>query len=96
MDNAILIQNMNTDELKSLIGEAVENKLQSFNPKPQPKEKYLTRHETAKALRVSLPTLNVLTKTGKIAGYRIGGRVLYKETDVDTSLKQIVTSKFRR
>ncbi|PZP52441.1 MAG: DNA-binding protein [Pseudopedobacter saltans] len=53
------------------------------------KEKYLSRKETAVQLRVSLPTLTQYTKLGKIKGYRLGTRVLYKESELELALQKI-------
>lgn len=57
--------------------------------KEKPKEKYLTRKEVAKILRISLPTLGIYIQNGKIPAYRFGGRVLFKSTDVEKVLKQV-------
>jgi excisionase family DNA binding protein len=91
---SILLESVSRDEFDNLIYKI--DQLALLMPKPQIKDKYLTRHEVAKLLRISLPTLNELTKKGKLIGYRIGGRVLYKESEVESSLHQIVTSKYKR
>ena len=83
------MENVSLQELRSLIAEVVSQQLIKFNPQAQPKTEYLTRIEVARALRISLPTLNELTKTGKIPAYRIGGRVLYKSNEVRESLSKI-------
>lgn len=95
MTNSIILQNLDTESLKAIIREVNAEMVESFQPK-QSKEQYLTRKETAQTLRVSLPTLNELTKKGKLTGYRLNGRVLYKSSEVDSSLVQIVASKYRR
>lgn len=51
--------------------------------------KLLTRKEVAEILNISLPTLHDWTKNGKITGFRIGSRVLYKSHDIYNSLSQI-------
>jgi excisionase family DNA binding protein len=59
-------------------------------PPPPPKtETFLSRKEVAKLLKVSLPTLNEYTKEQKVKGYRIGARVLYKQSEVESSLLRI-------
>lgn len=59
-------------------------------PKPIIKEKDLdrlyTRQETAKYLRISLPTLNEWSKTGVLKSYRLGNRVYYKQSEIERSL----------
>lgn len=96
MTNSIILQNLDTDSLRAIIGEVVAEKLQSFNPKQQPKENYITRRETAEKIRISLPTLNELTKSGRLNAYRIGGRVLYRESEIEKSLESIAKSRYRR
>ncbi len=54
-----------------------------------PKEEiYLTRHEVCELLHITLPTLHTWTKKGKINAIKIGGRVLYKTSLINESLKQ--------
>lgn len=54
----------------------------------QPEERYLTRQEVAELLRISLPTLNELTKDGAIPSYRIGNStsVRYKSSEIEKAL----------
>jgi excisionase family DNA binding protein len=54
----------------------------------------MTRKEAATFLKISLPTLNNYTKTGRIIGFRIGSRVLFKLADLEQSLNEIVTSRY--
>jgi hypothetical protein len=61
----------------------------------KPRETYGTRKEVAKELKISLPTLNELTKTGIIKSYRISGRVLYKWEEVMLAVTEVKTSKYR-
>jgi len=56
-------------------------------------EEFLTRDQAAERLKISLPTLNELTKAGKLPGYRIGNRLRYKAGDIDKALTIIKTSK---
>ena len=60
----------------------------------QPKEEgYRTRKETAEMLNISLPTLNQYTKKRILTGYRVGVRVLYKQSEIELAL---VKMKFAR
>lgn len=96
MDNLILTTHT-TEELTGLISqavrEAIKNSLPVFTSTP-PSEKLLTRKETADKLKISLVTLNDWTKRGMIQSYLIGGRVLYKETEIEKSLHQVKTVKY--
>jgi excisionase family DNA binding protein len=46
----------------------------------------LSREEAAKLLRITLPTLRQRTKEGRLRGYRMGARVLYRRSEVLQSL----------
>lgn len=96
MTNSIILQNIDEQGLKAIIADVVSEKLAAFTPQPQSDNKYLTRREMAACLHISLPTLNEFTKKGIVTGYRIGGRVLYRENEVNTSLQRIVAAKVRR
>ena len=86
-------------ELEEKFAKVVEDRLKAFL---QPEvnnntlTEYLTRKEVSERLRISLPTLNTLTKEGALKGYRIGGRVLYKWAEVTTMLDEIATTKYKR
>ena len=88
---------------RALITEILESVLQRHFPKvaPQPAQKetatveYCTRNEAAKILKVSLVTLNDWSKNGTIKAYRIGTRVRYVRTEIESSLHQFITSKNR-
>ena len=76
---------------------AIAEKLQPYflpQTTEQPKEEgYRTRKETAEMLNISLPTLNEYTKKRILTGYRVGVRVLYKQSEIELAL---VKMKFAR
>lgn len=94
--NSILIQNISPEDFKQLISDAVEEKFIKYQPQAIKDKKYLTRKEVKELLKISLPTLNEYTKTGKLKGYRIGGRILYRTDEIQESLQAIETLKYRR
>ena len=57
---------------------------------------YLSRQEVARLLKITLPTLHDYTRTGILKGSRIGSRVLYLESDILESVKEIPVQKYRR
>jgi len=73
----------------------IEDKTQNQTSQPISDDELLTRQQVADRLKISLPTLNELTKNGKITGYRIGNRVRYKANEVQHALTQIKTSKVK-
>ena len=96
MEN-LFITTHTTEELTGLISQAVKEAIKSGLPidsSTAPSEKLLTRKETADKLKVSLVTLNDWTKRGLIQSYLIGGRVLYKESEIEKSLHQVKTVKY--
>ena len=80
---------------KRWINEVLDQR-QPITPPTEKKETYGSRKDIAKALKISLPTLYELTKSGELKGYRIGGRVLYKWAEVELSLIAIQSDKFKR
>jgi excisionase family DNA binding protein len=88
-------------ELEAQFGKVVEEKIKqiftsSFQSKEYNYQEYATRREIAEKLRISLPTLNNYTKDETLKGYRIGGRVLYKWSEVESALSQISSTKYKR
>lgn len=82
----------NWAEVEKIIEEKFEKFFSRFNDRVKNQDsdnKLLTRKETAKYLRISLPTLNELTKSGAIPAYRIGGKVLYEKSKLIPSLNPI-------
>jgi len=95
MENFILVQK---DELQTLIIDSVNACLRHYKPtskEPQP-DKLITRQEAADILHITLPTLLSYTLNGKIKGYRIGRRVLYKRDEIDQAITAISTHKKTR
>ncbi|TXD50255.1 helix-turn-helix domain-containing protein [Polaribacter sp. IC063] len=71
------------DFLKSQLIDLTKN----FEPK-QPKT-YLSRAEVSKMLNVSFVTLNKWNKTGRLKAVGIGGRVLYRQEDIDNAIVEL-------
>ena len=69
------------------IKQQLKNLKLHFQPK-QPKT-YLSRAEVSKMLNVSLVTLNKWNKNGKLKAVGIGGRVLYRQEDIDNSIVEL-------
>ena len=82
------------------LAQAIADKLVPFfadlktPPLPKNEENYLTRKEAATLLNISLPTLTEYTKKGKLIGYRIGARVIYKLSEIENSLQKIKGGRY--
>ena len=85
---------------KSEMIEMLKSVVTELNPiKPEKTEegaKYDTRKEVCAALKISLPTLNRLSKNGTLRAYRIGGRVLYRKDEINQALTAIPNIKYKR
>jgi excisionase family DNA binding protein len=79
------------EQLQNAIIEGIKPQLESlkthFQP-PQPKT-YLSRAEVSKMLNVSFVTLNKWNKNGKLKAVGIGGRVLYRQSDIDKAIVEL-------
>jgi hypothetical protein len=96
MDKVIL-SNYTAEQLSAIISEAVDLAVRMIQEEGanQPKgESYLSRKETSEKLKISLVTLNDWTKRGILKSYIIGGRVLYKNNEVEASLGEVKTVKY--
>jgi len=83
-------------ELKFILGEIVREQLETYIPKPETKETFITRAEAAKKLRITLSTLDKYAKAGIIQSYRIGGRIRFKSTELEKGFEQVKNAKYRR
>ena len=96
MPKEIYLSGLTADQLSEMIRESLRDELQQFRPaRPKSETKYLTRQETAHRLRISLVTLTDCVNRGKICAHKIGGRVLFRDSDVEAALNQIVPIKSR-
>jgi hypothetical protein len=94
----ISIIQLNRDELKALVQEAIKDELAIAKSSQllNTQEQFLTREETADLLKISLPTLDSYTRKGLIHGYRLGTVIRYISEEVQSSLKEIQTNKYKR
>ena len=79
------------EQLQTAIIDGVKTQLESLKlhfQLKQPKT-YLSRSEVSKMLNVSFVTLNKWNKTGKLKAVGIGGRVLYRQEDINNSIVEL-------
>jgi len=92
-ENTRLID-LNFKSFKGLLEKFWSEKMMDFDAKkanqsqPEKKAQYLSRKETAAYLKITLPTLNAHTKSGKLTAYLIGRRVLYRADQLELALRQ--------
>ena len=94
----IMLTGMNLSDLLEKIGQVVKKELDKVlhNDEKPKATKYLTRKEVANLVNVTLPTLNEWTKLGWLQSYKIGSRVLYKESEIMASIEKLATFKFKK
>ncbi len=91
----IIIQ-ITEEEFQAKLTAAISKALEQYTPPTNDVGIYRTRKEVAEKLHISLPTLNEYTKSGKLRAYRINGRVLYREQDIEAALTSIEPLKYKR
>lgn len=96
MAKEIYLNGMTADQLSEMIRESLRDELRQLRPaRPKTDTRYLTQRETARHLRISLVTLTDWVNRGKICAHKIGGRVLFRDNDVEAALNRIVPIKNR-
>jgi len=90
--------NIPLDEYENLqkewIKECLKSVLKDTKKEEQNSEKfYLTIDEVCQRLKISAPTLNSYTKKGFLKSYKIGSRVLYKFSEIDSAISSMSNSK---
>ena len=71
----------------NLIRTELESLKLHFAPKQPPT--YLSRAGVSKMLNVSLVTLNKWNKNGTLKAVGLGGRVLYRQEDIDSKIVEL-------
>lgn len=95
--NSIILQNVSLSDIEALVSKVIDDKIKSISPTPtNVASKLLTRQETAKLLKISLPTLDNWTNAGLIKAKRIGTRIRYIYTDVEAAIKDMSSIKYSR
>ena len=80
------------EQLKAYISDTIRDEFsklapsKSTNEQEATTESYLTRQEVASILKISLPTLNELTKSGLLPSFRIASNIRYKASDINLAL----------
>ena len=81
---------LSPDELESIIQSSITkaiNQLPVIQPKPE--VEFFSRIETSQKLKISLPTLWKVTKSGALNAYKINKRVLYRSDDINIFLRKM-------
>lgn len=95
MDNQILLSPIPlaalTEALRGIVRDEMSQ--QQVTTEKDGGEELLTRAETIKILKISLPTLHQWTKDGLIKSYQSNSRIRYKKNEVLALFKEVSTIK---
>lgn len=81
--NSVLIQGATLSDIERMINRAVDARMKAFYDSIREKPPvYIKRHEAARLLAVSLPTLDAYGKHGILHPKHLGGRVFYDEAEI--------------
>lgn len=77
-------------ELEILIDNAVTRAIKrELSKQPQQPSSYITRNDVCKLLHITLVTVHSWMKQGKLKAYHVGGRTLFKESEVLEAVKPV-------
>jgi len=90
MDQAILLKEVSTQQLKDLISESTRNALEQLSEQLQHSEpdEWLTRKETSELLKISLVCLHDWVKKGILKHYKMGNRTYFNRKEINELLRQ--------
>jgi excisionase family DNA binding protein len=93
----ILFTGIKLNELLERIGQLIDSKIGVLpTKKKETQSDYLTRAEASRLLKITLPTLHDWTKLGYLKSYKMGSRVLYKESEIIQTLEQVPSFKYKK
>jgi len=87
-----MIINLDKKEIQSLAQEIAkilkEDFKENVKTESKPSENYLSRSEAAKALQVTLPTLDDYCQRELIPSYRLRRKILFKRSDIESAINK--------
>jgi excisionase family DNA binding protein len=92
----ILFTGITVNDLLLQIEQLIDAKISRHPQNENIQSGYLSRKEVAKLLKITLPTLHDWTKLHYLKAYKIGTRVLYKESEVIETLEKVPSFKHKK
>jgi excisionase family DNA binding protein len=90
-NTSVIIEGMTKEEFLSAISEGLKEQFDQLKKDFQTKSptEYLTRDEVAKMLKVSSTTIHNYTVKKVLTSHKIGRRVLYKLSEVESAIVKL-------
>ncbi len=87
----IILQGTTSTQLVELINEGVKSQLEDFKKNFEPKTptQYYSRSQVCKKLGISPATLHNWVKQKKLPCFGLGGRIFFKNEDIENSIIQL-------
>jgi excisionase family DNA binding protein len=87
----IQLQSIGKSELESIVMRCMATVLRNQQPvaKETQPSGYITRKQVCGILHISMPTVHAWMKQGKLQSYHIGGRTLFKESEVMEAVEAV-------
>ena len=98
-ENEFITQQDPQMQMFAQLMEGVLKKLERYCATARPMlggEVYLTSEEVCKLLRLSSRTLQEYRDSGTIADHKIGGKILYKQSDIQAMLERCYNPIYKR
>ncbi len=92
----IIFTGLTVNDLLLQIEQLIEAKISLVPQKENFQSGYLSRKEVANLLKITLPTLHDWTKLNYLKAYKMGTRVLYKESEVIETLERVPSFKHKK
>ena len=92
----ILFTGVTVNDLLLQIGQLIDSKIGNLPLNENKQSDYLSRKEVAQLLKITLPTLHDWSKLGYLKSYKIGTRVLYKQSEVIETLEKVPSFKNKK
>jgi len=85
MYTSTLIHNISAENIYSRLDD-IQDQIKHLSKYLQPKsvDEYLTRSEAADMLKCDISTIHNWTKKGKLIAYKLGNRVYYKRSQIES------------